>query len=238
MLIKKNLQRGLRHGFGAPILLAVLIAGALEPGFAARANRSAFDSAEQAVDALYIAVKNDNQLVISRLIGPLASSDDIVRDKADREQFLRKYSEMHRLVRKPDGITMLYIGAENWPFPVPLISSNGKWGFDLDAGAQEIVFRRIGENETAAIDTCRAIAVGTASPSVETLHGYRFRMLRNATADIVVAYPSEYGSTGLMTIAVTAGGAVYEKDLGRKTVQLVHAMTQYKPDRTWRVAEQ
>ena len=44
------------------------------------------------------------------------------------------------------------MGAENWPFPVPLSLDHGKWRFDVDAGAQEVVFRRIGENETAAVD--------------------------------------------------------------------------------------
>ena len=76
------------------------------------------------------------------------SSNDAVEDKLEREQFIQKYREMHRLVREPEGRTVLYIGAENWPFPIPLASKSGAWYFDADAGKQEILFRRIGENET------------------------------------------------------------------------------------------
>jgi hypothetical protein len=64
---------------------------------------------------------------------------------------------MHRLVREPDGTMVLYIGAENWPFPVPLVSANGAWHFDAQAGLMEVLFRRIGENEAMAIQACHAL---------------------------------------------------------------------------------
>ncbi len=152
---------------------------------------------------------------------------------------------MHRLVKEPDGTTLLYIGAENWPFPVPLISDHGKWRFDMDAGAQEVAFRRIGENETAAIDTCRAIAqahaAGKSDPATPVsgpLHGYNFRLTHSPAGTAVVAYPAQYGATGVMTFAATPDGTVYEKDLGAKTAAHAQAMTQYKPDRTWNATEQ
>jgi len=63
---------------------------------------------------------------------------------------------MHRLVREPDGTTVLYVGAENWPFPIPLVSSRGRWRFDADAGWREITYRRIGANEETAIEVSRA----------------------------------------------------------------------------------
>ena len=241
MFTNSHLQLRSRAAIGVPALFAVLIVGAAQLNFAADTTGPEFDSPEQAVAALYAAVKNNDQVAISQLIGPLASSDDIGQDKADREQFIRKYTEMHRLVKNSDGTTTLYLGAENWPFPAPLIASNGKWRFDLDTGAQEIVFRRIGENETTAIDTCRAIAQAekTASiPSPEPFHGYHFRLTHTAAGAVVVAYPSRYGLTGVMTFAATPDGKVYEKDMGQKTVERAHAITQYKPDRTWKVAGQ
>jgi hypothetical protein len=64
---------------------------------------------------------------------------------------------MHRFVRQFDGTWVLYIGAENWPFPVPLVREKEKWFFDADAGTQEILFRRIGENESVAIEVCHAL---------------------------------------------------------------------------------
>src|SRR2546430_17385779 len=75
------------------------------------------------------------------------------------ERFGQKYQEMHRLVREPDGTTVLYIGAENWPFPIPLVSKNGAWYFDSDSGKQEIMFRRVGENEATAIEVCEEFAM-------------------------------------------------------------------------------
>jgi hypothetical protein len=64
---------------------------------------------------------------------------------------------MHRFVRQFDGTWVLYIGAENWPFPVPLVREKEKWFFDVDAGTQEILFRRIGDNESVAIEVCHAL---------------------------------------------------------------------------------
>ena len=257
MFTNDNTQRRWDVRFGARTLLAVLIAGTLRPSFAANAKEPGFASAEQAVAALYKAVEADDQTTIAQLIGQLSSSDDVVQDKADRQLFLRKYSEMHRLVKEPDGTTVLYIGAENWPFPVPLISKNGKWRFDIETGAQEITYRRIGENEMTAIDTCRAIAraighrdsdtndnavnayaqkvVGAANGSPETFHGYYFRVLQMLDGAAVVAYPSEYGSTGVMTFAVALEGPVYEKDLGPNTVTLARSLKAWTPNANWQV---
>src|SRR5258708_8065440 len=64
---------------------------------------------------------------------------------------------MHRFVTEPDGTVTLVIGAENWPFPIPLVNHHGTWYFDTDAGKDEIVFRRIGKNELAAMDACREL---------------------------------------------------------------------------------
>src|SRR5439155_12157357 len=89
----------------------------------------------------------------------VTSSSDDVEDKLESEQFSRKYQEMHRLVQEPDGSTLLYIGAENWPFPIPLVSKNGAWHFDSETGTQEIKFRRIGENEATAIAVCEEFAM-------------------------------------------------------------------------------
>jgi Protein of unknown function (DUF2950) len=122
--------------------------------------RPTYSSAEKASQALYDASKNGNEQSVLQILGgrkELASSGDPLEDKFEREQFTAKYEQMHRLVRQTDGSMVLYVGAENWPFPVPIVSKNGSWFFDPDAGAQEILFRQIGENELTAIDTCRAL---------------------------------------------------------------------------------
>ena len=64
---------------------------------------------------------------------------------------------MHRLVNEPNGTTTLYIGAENWPTPIPLMRSGAAWYFDTDAGKKEILYRRIGQNETSTIGVCQEL---------------------------------------------------------------------------------
>ena len=64
---------------------------------------------------------------------------------------------MHRLVMEPNGKTMIYIGAENWPTPIPLVHKGDLWYFDTAAGKQEILYRRIGKNELAVIQVSREL---------------------------------------------------------------------------------
>jgi hypothetical protein len=64
---------------------------------------------------------------------------------------------MHRLVKEPDGTTVLYIGAENWPTPIPLANKGNLWYFDTDAGRKEILYRRIGRNEMSTIRVCQEL---------------------------------------------------------------------------------
>jgi Protein of unknown function (DUF2950) len=98
----------------------------------------------------------------------LVSAGDEAEDKIDREQFAQKYQQMHRLVRESDGTTLLYIGAENCPFPVPLVSRATVWYFDANIGAREIRFRRLGENAYTAIETCHALVQASKQPPVKT----------------------------------------------------------------------
>jgi hypothetical protein len=120
-----------------------------------------FPSLREATAALFQAVHDDNEQAVETILGAgmdVTSSGDTLEDKREREQFSRKYQEMHRLVRERDGSAVLYIGAENWPFPVPLVSTNGQWRFDSDSGKKEILARRIGENEITAIQICKTFA--------------------------------------------------------------------------------
>jgi hypothetical protein len=123
-----------------------------------------FPSAADASQSLFLAVaRNSEQAIVEILGGPteLASSRDEAHDQLDRELFVQKFQEMHRLVREADGSVTLYIGAENWPFPVPLVANNGAWHFDPDAGLKEVLFRRVGENELTAIEICHQLVAGT-----------------------------------------------------------------------------
>jgi hypothetical protein len=126
-------------------------------GLAQQPAQPTFPSVQEASQTLFQAVQgNDEQAIANILGGPtdLTSSRDKGQDKLDRELFVQKYKEMHRLGREADGSVTLYIGAENWPFPIPLVAKSGAWHFDPEAGAKEVTFRRIGDNEFTAIATC------------------------------------------------------------------------------------
>ena len=146
----------------AALLLLFLLAVAGTSSFAQQSQPRTFSSPGEASNALFQATQKADEPALEAILGAgkeVTSSSDDEEDKLEREQFTRKYQEMHRLVQEPDGSTVLYIGAENWPFPIPLISHNGQWYFDADHGKQEILFRRIGENESTALDVCEEFAL-------------------------------------------------------------------------------
>jgi hypothetical protein len=138
-----------------------LLMAASVPSFAQHSAPETFSSPEEASRALFLAVKQNDDQAMMKVLGAgkdLISLEDEVENKQEREEFVNKYQEMHRLVREPDQTTVLYIGAENWPFPVPIVSSSGAWRFDAKTGMREVLYRRIGENETKAIEACHVLA--------------------------------------------------------------------------------
>lgn len=124
-------------------------------------GQKTFASAEDASNALVMAVQNNDEKVMLEILGPdgkqIVSSGDEAEDAESRTNFVQKYQEMHRLVKEPDGTTSLYIGAENWPTPIPLVKRGDSWFFDTDAGKKEILFRRIGENEISTARVCQEL---------------------------------------------------------------------------------
>jgi hypothetical protein len=156
--------QGFRFIATATVGLAILIASCTGSSFAQKAQQQTFPSPEVATNALFLAVQSANEQAVVRILGgnkELVSSGDEAEEKLDRQQFVQKYEQMHRLVRASDGTTLLYLGAENWPFPLPLVSEANTWYFDAHAGAQEIRFRRVGENENTAIEACREMVLAS-----------------------------------------------------------------------------
>src|ERR1700676_4354202 len=141
-------------------VLAIWAISSARPGLAQQSTRQTFPSAEEASQSLFQAVQDKNAQATAEILGgstELVSSQDEANDKLDREVFVQKYQEMHRLAREGDGTVTLFIGAENWPFPIPLVETNGTWHFDPETGLKEVLFRRIGENELTAIDICHQL---------------------------------------------------------------------------------
>jgi hypothetical protein len=298
---------------GARYLAAALFLTLLLP-IGARAEDVAqrtFTSPRAALAALLEANKADNLTALNEILGPAAASlitsGDDTQDKRDRTQFVTLYEEHHRLQKSAPGTLTLLIGKNEWPLPIPLVKSADQWRFDSDAGAKELLYRRIGANELAAIKVARALhqaqldyaatahdgnpkglyaqrfrstpgthdglywpvaegepmspagplvadaeAAGYETGTRHPFHGYYFRILksqgphaRGGAKDYVVdgkmsggfailAYPVEFGASGIMTFLVNERGRVYEKDLGEGTAEAAQALSSFDPDPSWK----
>ncbi len=272
-----------------------------------------FVAPEEAGNALQASAKSNDQAALSAIFGPeakeLLDSGDPVEDKTAAQTFVAKYSEMHRWRRMKDGSQTLLVGADNFPFPIPLKkNAGGQWYFDAAAGKDEILNRRIGRNELSVIDICRALVEAqseyfsqkhegevakqyamkfisdpgkqnglywksaggqpesplgpqvtlatsegyTVSPAAHApFRGYFFRMLtgqgdkaKGGAKDYVangkmvdgfafVAYPAQYGQSGVMTFMTNQDGVVFQKDLGNTTADLATAMNKFDPGAGW-----
>jgi Protein of unknown function (DUF2950) len=290
-----------------------LIAAAIAVLAMAAANaQQSFKSPEQAAAALATAVKSGATRNMVRVLGPdaaeIVESGDDVADADLRRRFLAAYDAKHALSYDGDKKAILIVGADDFPFPIPLTRSRSGWEFDTDAGRQEILYRRIGRNELDAVQTCLAyvdaqndyadkdrgagIGVyaqrfvsnpgkkdglywsgdGEQSPLGELVaeasadgyklseepqpyHGYFYRILTRqgpnapggALSYVVggkmiggfalVAYPAEYGNSGVMTFLVNQAGTVYQKDLGERSEAIAGRMRSFDPDQTWKKVE-
>ena len=144
------------------IIFSLVVLGYARLSFAQQAAPKMFASPGEASNALFKAVQNDDEQALQAILGggtEITSSSDEIEDKLERDGFVHKYQQMHRLVREPDNSAVLYVGAENWPFPIPLVAESGRWHFDSQAGGNEILCRRIGDNETMTIGAFRLLVL-------------------------------------------------------------------------------
>jgi hypothetical protein len=271
------------------LLIAACGAGAASASQKART----FASPETAVDAAIAALRQDDLAALASVFGEgsddLLSSGDPVQDASRRQQFLALYDQRHEMQHLGDDRLTLVIGPGAWPFPIPLVKAGNEWSFDLASGIEEVLDRRVGENELRAIQTCLAIVdaqreyYGTdhdgdgileyaqkfqstvgrrdglfwparpgepESPlgelvaaaaaegytaSTGAFHGYHYHMLTSQGPDArggaydylvrdnliggfgVLAFPVEYGQSGVMSFMVNHDGVVYQRDLGPDT---------------------
>jgi Protein of unknown function (DUF2950) len=276
-----------------------------------------FSSADDASNQLIDAAKSGDQNAVLAIFGAGSKdfllSGDPVQDKTTLAAFVNGYGVMHRWRKMPDGSQILLVGADNFPFPIPLKQgAAGLWFFDSAAGKDEIVRRRIGRNELAVIDVCGALADAqaqyfaqvhadgsskqyalkfisdpgkqnglywesqqgqAASPlgplaafatqegytakqdAHQPFHGYYFHMLNRqgsqapgGAKDYVVggkmvngfafvAYPAEYGNSGVMTFMINQDGVLLQKDLGKNTADIASAMSEFSPDGSWSIVQ-
>jgi hypothetical protein len=153
----------------AGLLLLVIVCvtgcrGKFETTVAAADSTAQLDFAtpENAGKALQAAARADDENALAQILGPeskaILSSGDAKEDKSALASFVAKYDRMNRWVTMTDGSRILYIGADNYPYPIPLMqNTSSKWYFNAAAGKDEILARRIGKNELLAIDAVSAM---------------------------------------------------------------------------------
>jgi hypothetical protein len=129
---------------------------------ATSSGQQVFPSVTAAAKALVAAARTDDMAALSSILGgdakEVLSSGDPVADNNSRDNFVAKYDQMHRAAYDDQGRVILYLGADNWPFPIPLVKSGNGWVFDTEAGKKELLFRRIGRNELFTIDVLADLA--------------------------------------------------------------------------------
>ena len=284
------------------------------------ASQKYFPSPEDALKGLVEAVKAKDKAALDQIFGPsgkeLRSSDE-VQAANEFEEFTKHVAEKTSLVKENDSRVIIHIGNENWPYPIPLVKKNGQWFFDTEAGKEEVLNRRIGEDELTAMLVCRSYVKAqreyilkdwdgdgilayaqklrsdpgkrnglfwrhaqgeAASPLGELVaqariegykkektvfkeqpvpfHGYYFKILTKQGEHAsggkydyiingnmvggfgLVAFPSDWGKSGVMTFIVNQQGKVYQKNLGPDTMKIAQEMQSYDPDETWTLAKE
>jgi hypothetical protein len=150
-----------REHWPCSIVVGILCLGIAQaaPATAPEPQRS-FASAEEAVTAFVAALRDQQEVDLRAILGPdagrLVDSGDRYADQELHQRFIALYDEKHTIEQKGPGRAELDVGPDDWPLPIPLVESNGRWTFDTRAGAQTIIDRRIGRNELSAIRTLLA----------------------------------------------------------------------------------
>jgi hypothetical protein len=301
MIMLNSLRRAASVCIGA--IVAVMLVTS-----ASRAQQ-AYPSPEDAAASLAAALKTGTRSAVMKVLGKdaedIVESGDDVADAEMRQRFLSAYDARHSIKAEGNKKATLILGADDFPFPIPLVNNKAGWEFDAAAGRLEILYRRIGRNELDAIQTCLAFVdaeneyaekdrgegAGVYAQSIVSspgkkdglfwrddrdpsplgelaaqasaegykvgeqaapYHGYYFRILKGQGPDApggasyyvvkgkmiggfaLIAYPAEYGNSGVMTFMVNHAGTVYQKDLGRRTEILAKRINLFDPDQTWK----
>ena len=304
-------KRFLLFGTAMTLCFAQLYICAAEKG-------AAFMTPEKAVAALVFATATKDTNALHLLFGPAGAdleNPDRVQSTKELEAFTAAFNQTNRLSRLSETQYVLEVGADLWPFPVPLVKRDGRWFFDTEVGKDELLSRRIGQNEISTLEVMRGYVdaqreyankdrdgdevleyaqrissspdktdglywstelnneespLGPLVADAQTegyfaepdkddagprpFHGYLFKILTRQSRDAaggkhdyivngnmilgfaLVAWPAEYGSSGVMTFIVNQQGRVYQKDLGEKTAKIVKDIRTYDPDSSWRIS--
>ncbi len=172
---------------GALIIAAAFIALFIfGSAHAQTVKQRTFATPEEAVKALVEAMKANDEKALEAIFGPgsrdILMSGDPVADKAVRERFINRYGEKNRL-EVTEAKANLSLGNDDWPFAVPLVKKDALWRFDTKAGREEVLARRIGQNELSAIQVCLAY-----------VDAQREYTLKDRDGDGLLEYAQKFGS--------------------------------------------
>jgi len=252
------------------------------------------------------------EIIGEELRGALSTGSP-AQDQVEKAIILKlaKESTIAKLDEKNPDRATVYLGKNEWPFPVPLVRTGAQWRFDSKAGLEEIENRKVGRNELGAMAACvayvaaqleyasedrtgegilqfaqkirsspgkhdglfwsndkgdepsplgpfaanSAAAEGTDGEEPAPFFGYYYRILTaqgdNAVGGAreflvdghlvggfgLVAWPAEYGVTGVDSFIVNQRRQIYEKDLGKQTQEAVKGITRFDPDKSWSKTE-
>jgi hypothetical protein len=292
----------------------ILIATLVTPlALAAPPGQKTFKTPEAAVQALIKSAQSKDSQAVLGILGPAAKplieSGDPVADQNARSTFLAKYKEKNVLDKSVANKATLNVGEDDWPFPIPVVMKDGAWYFDSAAGVEEMINRRVGENELSTIQSCLAYAdaqqeyylrnvqkdplqhyanrlisspgkkdglywpaaanepqsplgeefaaaraegyLQPGTPKGSPYHGYIYRVLTSQGPNApggaydylvngelfggfgLIAFPAEYGNSGVMTFIVNQDGVVYSRDLGPNTQKVAMGIVEFNPDSMW-----
>jgi len=279
-----------------------------------------FATAAEAAKALIAAAKAQDKAALVRILGSdaeeIVNSGDDVADRRGMEEFAQAAEKATSLLEDTPGRVVVVVGAQSWPLPIPLVKRGDAWTFDAAAGKDEILTRRVGENELTTIEVMRAFVAAQkqyaevdregdgikkyarriksragkrdglywetkpgeeASPLGELVaeaesegyrpgyrlsrrnqpyYGYYFKLMTRQGAaapggsyDYVVnghmiagfamvAYPAQWGNSGIMTFIVNQQGIVYQKNLGVRTAEVAANMVEYNLDPSWEAVKE
>jgi hypothetical protein len=281
----------------------------------AAAAQLTFPTPDQAFTALIAAARAEDTKALIGILGPegesLVVSGDPVADRQTLHRFVVAYDEANRIELQGKDKAALIVGKEDWPFPIPAIKQGNAWHLDSAAGKEDILDRRVGRNELAVIEVCRAYVdaqreyasmdrnndgyieyaqkfasssgkhdglywptkegeeqsplgplvaaaqaagypLGKTSESPIPYYGYYYRILTGQGSHAaggtfnyivnnhmiggfgLVAFPAQYGVTGIMTFIVNHDGVVYQKDLGPDTTSIAEKISLFDPGSGWR----
>ncbi|WP_425092086.1 DUF2950 family protein [Tropicimonas sp. S265A] len=134
-------------------VLACLLGAVASP--AAWADPATYATPQEALEAFAAALVAPGTDALLEVFGPDAadvlSTGNPVEDRLNRTGIIALVAEGYRMIPEADGAVTLALGADGWPFPIPVARGEAGWSFDIDAGRLEIEAREIGHNELDVI---------------------------------------------------------------------------------------